>query len=196
MLYHIHRISRLSLVCLLAVMLTTSGCSFGSFVNIALQDLPVLVQIVTNILSIVAVAQGNGGISTSEAAQIKSIATQVKTDLTLVQTLVAQYQAADATSKPGIASEIDNALTAVTNNLNAILNAAHISNPTLQATITGAVTLALTTVLAIQSLVPAPVIVQATKTARVPVRPADAATLKRQWNAIAQSNGYGAYTIK
>lgn len=194
-----HRISRVAIVTLMSAMIVVNGCSFSSFVSTALADLPVLVQIATNILSIVSVAQGNGSLDAATSNQIASVASQVKADLTLVQTLVNQYKTADSTAKPGIAGQIDAALSTIASNLNAILSAAHIANPALQSTITGAVTIALATVLAIQSLVPQPTTVvtaKGTRAVRTPIKPADPKTIKRQVNAIFQANGYGQFAIQ
>lgn len=169
-----------------------TGCS-TSWINTALQDLPVLVQIATSILSIVSAAQGNGTLPAAEAAQITSISNQVKSDLQLVQSLVTQFQTTGSTTLLG---QIDAALTSVQSNLQAILTAAHIGNVALQTTITTSISLALTVVVAIQSLVPvSPTPAPAARVARVPMKPPKAADIKTDYNAILQANGFSAYAI-
>jgi hypothetical protein len=175
----------------LSAMLIVSGCS-TSWVQVAVNDLPVLVQIATSILGIVAAAQGKGAVDPAVAAKVQIVAGQVKSDLELVQSLVAAYQSAAAADKPGLLSKVDSALSSVQSNLNALLAAAHVNNAALQATIAASVGLAITTVLAIQSLIPAP----AAKGARSAVKPMNAKQLRSSFNSIVASNGYAEFAIQ
>jgi len=185
--------SKIALVFILAVSLTTMGCS-TSWINTALQDLPVLVQIATSILQIVSAAQGNGTLDPATATSITTISNQVKSDLTLIQSLVTQYQASPS---PTLLGQIDSALTAVQGNLNAILTAFHVSNSALQTTITTSIGLALTVVVAIQSLVPLPPSpAPAARVARVPIKPMGAAQIKSTYNGILAQHGFSAYAIQ
>jgi hypothetical protein len=178
------------------IAVSQAGCS-AAWIQTALNDLPVLVQIAESILGIVAAAKGNGQIDPGMASQIQSIANQVKTDLMTIQSLVASYQAADATSKPGILGSIDTALGAVQSNLSSILSAFHVSSPVLQATISAAIGLAITTVLAIMSLVPpAPTPTPVAMAARrVPTKPPKPAELRAAYNQVLTVNGYGQFAI-
>lgn len=173
-----------------------AGCS-ATWIQTALNDLPILVQIATSIAGIVSAAQGQGAVDQNVAAQIQAISGQVKSDLQLVQNLVTSYQSASTTARPGLLSQIDSALGAVQTNLNALLLAFHVSSPSLQAAIVASVGLAITTVLAIQSLVPAPPAANAARVARSasPVRPMSASQLRSSFNAIVSSNGYGQFVI-
>lgn len=169
-----------------------TSCS-ASWITTALNDLPVLVQIATSILSIVSAAQGNGSLPASEAAQITTIANQVKSDLQLVQSLVTQYE---STKSNTLLSQIDAALTSIQSNLQGILQAAHISNVALATTITTSIGLAITVVVAIQSLVPVtPSPAPAARVARVPMKPPKAKDIKTDYNAILAANGFSAYAI-
>jgi N-acetylglutamate synthase/N-acetylornithine aminotransferase len=185
------------LAVVLSLALISTGCS-AAWLNTAIADVPVILQIVTSIISIVGIAQGNGGISPAMAATLQSGAKQATTDLQLVQKLVTDYQTASAANKPTVLGQIDSALSAATQDLGAILTAAHIENQATQAAITAAVGLALTTVLAIQSLIPAP---QGATAARgrmsaSPVKPLTPAQLKTNFNAIVRANGYGQVAIQ
>lgn len=178
------------LAVLLSLCMVTSACS-TAWINVAIQDLPILVQIVTSIFGIVGAAQGRGQVDPAVASQIQAVANQVKADLQLVQSLVDSYKAADTATKPGILSKIDSALVAVQNNLNALLSASHVSNPALQATITASIGLAITTVLAIQSLMPS----AAVKGIKAQSKPMSAGQLRDSFNGIVASNGYGEFAI-
>jgi hypothetical protein len=178
-------------VCLVFSGVGVSGCN-SSWINTAINDIPVVLQIVTGVVSIVSIAQGGGGISPQMSATLQSGAAQATADLKQVQQLIASYQAAEATAKPGILGQIDSLLTSTSGNLAGILAAAHIENQDTQVAITAAVTLALTTVAAIQSLIPPQTTVvtgvTAPHTVRTPRKPASPKQLKNQFNTIVEKN--------
>ena len=174
----------------LSVAMFTAACN-TSWIQTALADLPVLVQIAENIASIVAAAQGQAG-NTQVATDIQAVAGTAKTGLEAIQALVNSYNAAPAAQKATIAGEIDAGLAAVQANLQQILTAARVLNPQLQATITGVVTLAEGTLLAIQTLVPAAK--AGPKAAQV--RPPSPAALKASYNAIVLQGGLAQFSIQ
>ena len=161
-----------------------------SWISTAVADLPVLVQIAENIAAIVAAAQGQSG-NTQVATQIQAVATAAKTGLEAVQALVNSYNAAPAAQKATILGQIDTGLTAVQSNLQQILSAARVLNPQLEATITGIVTLAEGTLLAIQTLVPSAKV----GAAPLPQRPPSPAALKASYNAIVLQGDLAEYEI-
>jgi hypothetical protein len=175
----------------LSVALVVTACN-TSWISTALADLPVLVQIAENIASIVAAAQGQAGTSPQVTAQIQSIATTAQTGLEAIQALVNSYNSAPAANKATIAGEIDTGLSAIQANLQQILTAARVLNPQLEATITGIVTLAQGTLLAIQTLVPA------AKAGPKPVQmqPPSASALKQSYNAIVNQGGFSQFAIQ
>lgn len=192
-----HPIAKGILAVTLSAALLVSACS-TAWIQIALQDLPVLVQIVTSIAGIMSAAQGRGQVDPAVASQIQSIANQVQSDLNLVKSLVDSYNAASSTTKPTIRNQIDAALTAVQGNLSAMLSAAHLNNPALQATISASVGLAISTILAIQSLLPP---TAAAGPARLklsvnPSKPLSPKQLKATVNGIFISGGYPDFAIK
>lgn len=173
----------------LSVAMITTACN-TTWISTALADLPVLVQIAENIASIVATAQGQSG-NTQTAAQIQAVAATAKTGLEAIQALVNSYNSAPAAQKATVLGEIDSGLTAVQGNLQQILTAARVLNPQLQATITGIVTLAQRTLLAIQTLVPA---AKAGPKA-MQILPPSASALKASYNAIVNQGGLAQFQI-
>ena len=176
----------------MSAVLIVAGCS-TSWIQIALNDLPVLTQIAVNIASILAVAQKQATVDPNTANQIQAVSSQIQAGLTTVQNLITSYQSAPAASKATILGQIDTALGAVQGQLNNILQVAHIANPQLQATVTGAVTLALATIVAIQSLVPAKA---GTVKANMPIKPLSPKELKAQFDALVDANGFGQFALR
>lgn len=174
---------------LLSLTLVVSGCNMN-WLATAISDIPVVLQIVTSVISVIDVAKGKGTISPGEAIPIENAAAQVKNDLVLLQAAVQQYKVAEASAKPGIQGKIDSLLTVVQTDLQAILSAAHISNPATLTAVTLSVQLAITTIMAIQSLIPLQPVAGGAKTARLAHPPMSAKQLKREQNRIVTSNGY------
>lgn len=175
--------------------LELEGCS-TTWISVALKDLPVIVNIATTVATIVADALSGGVLSPAIAAIIQTAATAVNAALSVVSQLVAQYQANPSAS---VITKIQEALATVQSNLQAILNASHIDNPALQATITGIIGLALSVVSALISILPAPAPASAkgakTMVVGAPKIPS-ASQLKSQTNAILAANGYQQYELK
>jgi len=174
----------------LSAAMVVTACN-TSWISTALADLPVLVQIAENIAAIVAAAQGQAG-NPQVAAQIQAVADTAKTGLQTIQALVNSYNAAPSAQKATILGRIDTGLTAVQANLQQILSSARLLNPQLQATITGIVTLAEGTLLAIQTLVPAAK--AGPKAAQL--QPPSPAALKASYNAIVLQGGLARYEIR
>jgi hypothetical protein len=189
------KVSKGILAVVLSCCLVLVGCS-TAWIQTAISDIPVIVQIITSILSLVSAAQGKGADPTM-IAQVSNIGNQAKADLQLVQTLVTEYQAAAATAKPGLLSQIDTAISTAQQNLNQILVAFHVNDPALAATISGSVGLALATLLEIQSLIPPP---PTAAKARLGVsakalKPRTATQLRAEFNFLVTSNGFPSAAI-
>lgn len=142
----------------------------------------------TDVLSIVAVAQGHGQISASQAAAIQAASAQATTDLQLIQDLVAQYKANPTAST---LQKIQAAIADAQTNLEAILAAAHIKDPATQAAITAAVGLAMTTLLAIESLLPTAQASSARHARKGAPQLPSPKQLQSQLNQILRNSGYG-----
>lgn len=130
------------------------GCNAEQWIQTALADLPTIVQIVTSILSIASAAQG--GVPASVLAQVNAYSTEAKNALTTADSVIQSYKAAQASARPGLLGQIDSALVAAQTNLSNILSVFQVTDQTMQATVAAAVGSAITVILAIQALVPAP----------------------------------------
>jgi hypothetical protein len=153
----------------LAFALVVSGCNVAQWITVAENDLPVILQIVVSILNIVDVR----AVPAAQAAGV-----QAQTDLALAQQLVVQYKAGD---KGTTLSEVNSALIAVNTDVAAILSAIHINNPAKQAAITAGIGVALSTLLAIESLIP---VASGAKAASSAVKPPSARAVKNQFNSV------------
>jgi hypothetical protein len=119
--------------------------------------LPTAVQIAGSILNIVAAAEGSAGPSAGLLATVKAASGQVQSDLTLANSLVAQYQTDLASAPAGVIGQIDAAVADVQQNITAILGAVHVANPTIVAAVNSAVASIQTVILALIAILPATV---------------------------------------
>jgi hypothetical protein len=144
----------------LCVTITISGCSFASFTQKVEQDLPVVLQIVTNLTTIVA-PQFSAPIQAVGALAMTSLQLAcgnpapgaTKCDAT---SLVGQYQAAtDPAVKTSLLQKIQASLLTVQAHLTDMLKLASGLPPADAAAITVGVALAVATITAILSMIPA-----------------------------------------
>ena len=180
--------SKVGLAGVLALSLVVSGCS-TAWIDTAIADVPVVLQIVTSIIGIVQTAQGSEDPSTVNAAN--AVAAQAKADLQQLQVLVNDYQAAAAADKPNLVGKIDAALATAQKDLAGVLSVFHVKNQNLQLTIATSVGLALSTLAAIQALIPA----QAAKVSAKAAKPPKASDLKKQFNTVVRANGYAQFAL-
>lgn len=171
--------SKTLLVMLLCLLLVATGCS-AEWIKVALADLPVLLQMALNIGTLVTTLQSGQQLSSSEAAEIQNISNEASRDLNLLQTLYNEYQASPS---PSTIQKIQNAIADINQNLPALLQAVHVSDPVLSTRITAAVNLILSTVNSFAALIPnSSASMMAQKVAaRTPAVP-HASDLKKQWN--------------
>ncbi|MCU1295775.1 MAG: hypothetical protein JWO91_53 [Acidobacteriaceae bacterium] len=177
------------LAIVLSASLIATGCS-AQWISVALADLPVLVQMALNIGSLVTTLQSGNQLSAADAATVQNISTQASKDLNLLQTLYNEYKGNPST---GTLQQINNVISDIGQNLPALLQAAHVSDPTLSARLAAGVNLILTTVTSFASLIPQTATPQngtaqaasgpslqksANKTIAIP----QAKDLKKQWN--------------
>ena len=171
-----HSKSKAILALVLAISLAAMGCS-AQWINVALQDLPVLTQMALNIATLVSTLAAGQQASVADTAVIQNISGQASRDLNLLQSLYADYKANPSPTK---LQKIQNVISDLNQNLSALLQGAHIGNPVLSARITAAVNLMLTTVNSFAALMPQAVPSTAQKTPAAP--PPNPADLKKQWN--------------
>ena len=171
--------SKIILALILSVSLMATGCN-PQWVSVALADLPALTQMALNIATVVTTLRSGSQISSTEAAAIQNISTESSKDLNLLQELYKEYQAnPNATT----IQKIQEVIGEINQNLPALLQAAHISDPVLSARINAGVTLILTTVSTFAALMPQPAGPStARRAAMQKVSPPHAADLKKQWN--------------
>src|SRR5258708_26337012 len=171
-----HSNSKTLLALVLAITLAATGCS-SQWINLALQDLPVLTQMALNIAMLVTTLASGKQASAADAAVIQNISAQASRDLNLLQSLYSEYKANPSGTT---LQKIQNVISDLNQNLPALLESAHIGNPVLSARITAAVTLILTTVNSFAALIP-----QASPATSQRVhasRPPHARDLKKEWN--------------
>ncbi len=172
------------LVALLAISLLATGCT-AQWISVALADLPVLLQMALNIGSLVTTLQSGQQLNASEAQAIQNISAEASKDLNLLQTLYNQYQANPTASA---LQKIQSTVADISQNLPALLQAAHIADPVLAARMASAVNLILATVTSFAALIPqasgmptgriAAVAPTGKKKTTIP----QAQDLKKQWN--------------
>jgi hypothetical protein len=172
-----HSRSRTILALVLAITIAATGCS-AQWINLALQDLPVLTQMALNIATLVGTLASGQQASAADTAVIQNISAQASRDLNLLQSLYAEYK-----SNPSgtTLQKIQNVISDLNQNLPALLQSAHIGNPVLSARITAAVNLILTTVNSFAALMPQTAPATAQK-ARAATPPPSAKQLRSQWN--------------
>jgi|SRR5881394_4316175 len=132
-----------------ATAVLAAGCpaNVQDWVQIALSDLPTIIQIVSSILTMAGVVGG---------PQVKQFGSQAQTDLQTLQAVITSYKTADANAKPGLLGEIDSTMISVRNNLTSLLTAFRVMDPTLQQTVSAAIGAAITMLIALQSFIPPP----------------------------------------
>ena len=171
--------SKTLIVMLLALSQITTGCS-AQWIKVALADLPILVQMALNVGNLVTTLQSGKQLNAADAEAIQNISNQAARDLNLLQSLYNEYQ-----SHPGgtALQKIQNAIGDINQNLPALLQAVHISDPALSARVTAAVNLMLSTVNGFAALIPQPSgAFAAQKVVRKATPAPTPADLKRQWN--------------
>jgi|SRR5579862_5683806 len=173
----LNSMNRIMLAVVLSISLIATGCS-AQWISVALADLPVLTQMALNLAALVATLQSGKQLTPAEALAIQNISAEASKDLTLLESL---YNAYKASPSADTLQKIEGMIEQTNQELPALLQAAHISDPALSARIAAAVNLILTSVSSFASLIPQSSSV-APKTARkntVIPQPKD---LKRQWN--------------
>jgi len=164
------------LALVMALITATIGCT-PNWINVAVQDLPVLTQMALNIATLVSTLASGKQASAADVAVIQNISAQASRDLNLLQSLYNDYK---ANPRSTTLQKIQNVISDLNQNLPALLQAAHISNPTLSARISAAVNLILSTVNSVASLMPQTASMTSRKLHAQPLL--DAKNLKKQWN--------------
>src|SRR5438105_14642448 len=86
------------LALVLALLTATTGCT-PQWLNIAVQDLPVLTQMALNIATLVSTLASGKQATAADVAVIQNISAQASRDLNLLQSLYTDYKANPSGSK-------------------------------------------------------------------------------------------------
>jgi hypothetical protein len=175
---HSNSKTKFAVVILLSALMLATGCS-AQWISVALADLPVLTQMALNIAALVATLQSGKQLSPAEAAAIQNISAEANKDLTLLQTFYNDYKANPSAQTM---QKIENVIADINQNLPALLQAAHINDPTLAARVTAGVNLILTTVTSFASLIPQTAAPSTARKTQRTVAIPKAKDLKKQWN--------------
>ena len=136
------------------------GCGLPTWLADANSILPVAVQSILGILSLVAALSGKT-LSASEVTTITNFGTSVQNAIKDIEAMVEDYQQQSSTTLLG---EIEAAVTALQSQLTQFLTDVHVTDPSTQAKISAIVNLVLTQIEAWASIIPA---LKATATATV-----------------------------
>jgi len=168
------KLSTSLLVGVLSLALVVSGCS-TAWIQVAINDAPVVLQIVLSILQIADVA----AVPAAQAA-----GTQAQADLKLLQQFLNDYKAAQAgsTEQNVALKNIGAALSAAQTDISGILAAVHVKDPNKQAAITAGLGVALSVLVSIESLLPASPAPAAAKAKTASSLPS-AKEVRKQFNA-------------
>jgi hypothetical protein len=132
--------------------LICTSCS-TAWIGQAEQIVAALIPATANLVVLVSMLQGKN-VSASDLQTIQSAAAQAGTDLQLMQSLIAQYQKADAAAQPGLLNQIQAAMSAVQGTLNGLLPALHIKDAATQTKITAVIGILLSEVESVAAIVP------------------------------------------
>jgi hypothetical protein len=133
-------------------MLMCTACS-TAWIGEAEQIVAALIPATANLVTLVATLQGEN-VSASDLQAIQSAGTQAGADLQLMQSLIAQYQRANAAAQPGLLNQIQTAMGAVQSTLNGLLPALHVKDAATQAKITAVLGIVLSEVESVAAIVP------------------------------------------
>jgi hypothetical protein len=129
-----------------------TACS-TAWIGEAEQIVAALIPATANLVALVATLQGKN-VSEADLQMIQSAGSQAGADLQLMQSLITQYQKADAASQPGLLNQIQASMTAVQSTLNGLLPALHIKDAATQTKITAVIGILLSEVESVAAIVP------------------------------------------
>jgi hypothetical protein len=124
-----------------------------AWISEAEQIVAALIPATANLVTLVATLQGKN-VSAADLQTIQGAGAQAGADLQLMQSLITQYQKADAAAKPGLLNQIQVAMGTVQSTLNGLLPALHIKDAATQAKITAVVGILLSEVQSVAAIVP------------------------------------------
>jgi hypothetical protein len=173
-----------------------SSTEVAGWLQTAIDDIPTVSTILQSVLAIALDATGQGILDVPAQAILQSVIGTATVALSAAEAAVQAYK---ANPNASTLADIQAAMIALEPKLTAILNAAHIKDPALVATISGAVNLAISVVASIQLLIPVPngsaVSAERQKAwaSKTPIL--SKTQIVDQFNALVTTNGYGKHKI-
>ncbi len=146
------KIGKVLIATVLVLSLMLTACS-TAWIGEAEQIVEALIPAVANLVTLVATLQGKD-VTAADLQTMQSAGAQAGADLQLMQSLISQYQKADAAAQPGLLNQIQSAMNAVQTTLNGLLPALHIQDAATQAKITAVVGLLISEVESMAAIVP------------------------------------------
>jgi hypothetical protein len=146
------KIEKALIAMVLTVTLMLTACS-TAWIGEAEQIVEALIPAVANLVTLVTTLQGKS-VTTTDLQMIQNAGAEAGADLQLMQSLINQYQKADATAQPGLLNQIQAAMNAVQTTLNGLLPALQIKDVATQAKITAVVGLLISEVESMEAIVP------------------------------------------
>jgi hypothetical protein len=137
---------------LLCATLLWTACS-TAWITEAEQIVAALIPGTANLVALVATLEGNS-VSTADLQTIQNAGSQAAADLQLMQSLITEYQKADAAAQPGLLNQIQAAMSAVQSTLNGLLPALHIKDAATQSKITAVIGILVSEVESVAAIVP------------------------------------------
>jgi hypothetical protein len=145
-------IGRVFMVAVLCGTMMWTACS-TAWIGEAEQIAAALIPATANLVALVAALQGKS-VTAADLQMIQSAGAQAGADLQLMESLIAEYQKADASAQPGLLNQIQAALSAVQATLNGLLPALHIKDAATQTKITAVIGILLSEVESVAAIVP------------------------------------------
>jgi hypothetical protein len=147
-----NRMARRAIVLVLLATMMGTACS-TTWMGEAEQIVAALIPATANLMTLLATLQGRD-ISAADLQAVQSAGTQAGADLQLMESLIAQYQKADAAAQPGLIEQIQVAMSAVQTDLSGLLPVLHVKDAATQAKITAVVGILLSEVQSMAAIVP------------------------------------------
>lgn len=146
------KIRKAFLVVILSGTLAWMACS-TAWISEAEQIVAALIPAMANLVTLSAMLQGKS-VSTADLQTIERAGAQVGTELQLMQSLIQQYEKADAAAQPGVLSQIQAAMNGAQSTLDGLVPALHITDTASQAKIAAVVGVLLSEVESVAAIVP------------------------------------------
>lgn len=169
-------LKKIKIYALVSVLCVTIAACSTSWITTAQQYISILTPVVTNVIQILATT----GVLAVPQSNLTTLEDKVTNDLGTISTLLGSYSAANATTtEASILAAANDAET----NINAILSALNIVNPTTKAEVVGALDLSVTVITELTQLLPSSsgTTLSLHKTTKKVISPS---ALKKQFNTI------------